>query len=181
MWPTLLLLIGLSSSVHLGEVSPGLLGQVIVQGRYGEAQTVVDTADKYDPPQTGGWRMSQSLDLRLGGVVVGGAYVYRRGGYWTKQFAWVHGGYQWQRPDATVRVLGRATVWSYLTWAYGNRPDIREVAAQIEYRRTVGRWVIAMTHGIVAYDQGGWQMGYAMTASAGCVFGVAQMPARNDT
>ena len=173
MTPLFVLLLGLSSSAGLGEVTPGVVAQILVQGAHGALCTTFDSTDKYAPPYTGGWKISQSGEGRLGpGVILGAEYLHRDGGYYAKRFAWVHAGYEWRGATQTVRLLGRATIWNDVVWGRrpgdtGSLPDLMGRAVQVEYRRQMGRWLVATTQGIVVYQQVGWHTAYYMTALAG--------------
>ena len=155
---TLLLLIGLSSSVGLGEQPPGVVGQALVYGYRWQAQTTFDTMDK----ATGaGWLAGQSVDVDLGsGLLVGAEYRYRNGGAWAKHTGWLRAGYATAWGQNVVQVIGRAAV-------VGDTTD--EGAIQVEYRRYAGRWVFTTTQGIEVYFQPDARWGYYMMASVGLV------------
>ena len=71
MLSSLLMLVGLSASVGLGE-SAGVIGRAVVYGDNWQAQTVFDCSDK----DYGGWRFQQTAEAVIGpGVIVGAEYV----------------------------------------------------------------------------------------------------------
>jgi len=156
MLSTLLLLIGLSSSVSLGEVSPGFVGRAIAHGHRWEAQALYDTADKY----TGaGWRGQIIGQGVIGsGLLLGAEYLHRNGGAWTKDTGWLRGGYARAWGHNSLQLVLRAAVIGHTE---------NEGAVQVEYRRQEGRVVIATTQGVLWYNQTAWQAGYYMTASVG--------------
>jgi len=156
MLPTLLLLLGLSSSVALGEVSPGLTAQAIAHGHQWEAQALYDTADK----STGaGWRGQIVGQGVIGsGLLLGAEYLHRNGGRWTKDTGWLRGGYARAWGQNSLQLVLRAVVMGQTD---------NQGAVQVEYRRQEGRVVIATTQGVLWYTQTAWQAGYYMTATMG--------------
>ena len=167
MLPTLLLLIGLSSSVGLGESSPGFMAQAVLQGQHRlgwEAVTSYDSADKY---AGAGWAFGQSVDAAVVdaggvGVLVGADYRYRDGGTWSKQTMWLRGGIVWTHYPHSLRAVARATAYA--------TDDTRSTALQAEYQYTAGRFVMRWTNGLMWFIQPTAKTGYYMTALAGVRF-----------
>ena len=157
MLPTILLLVGLSSSVGLGESSPGFVTQAIVQGGGLEAVTSYDTTDKY----TGaGYALGQSVDVGTGRVFVGADYRYRNGGDWSKQTVWVRAGATHICGPHGFRAVVRTTAYA--------TEDTRSTAAQVEYQFTAGRYVFRTTQGYLWFSQPSQHgRGYFMTALGG--------------
>jgi len=165
---TALLLLGLSSSVGLGEVSPGLRAEMVMQGQHRlgwEAVTSYDSADK--AASGAGWALGQSLDVAVIdaggiGILAGADYRYRDGGDWAKQTVWLRGGAIWTRHPHSVRAVCRATAYA--------TDDTRSTAAQAEYQFTAGRFVLRTTQGWLWFIQPTLQSGYFMTATTGIRF-----------
>lgn len=165
MISALLLLVGLSSSVGLGEVSPGVVTQAVIQGQHGlgwESVTSYDSADKSESGS--GWAFGQSLDIAamsMGGlgILAGADYRYRDGGDWAKQTVWLRGGAIWTRYPHSLRVLCRATAYA--------TDDTRSTAVQAEYQFTHGRFVLRTTQGYLWFIQPTHESGYYSTVTAG--------------
>jgi hypothetical protein len=158
MGPALLLLIGLSSSVNLGERAPGLVALAEWRTSATVVRAMADTTDKY----TGaGWRTAGSLDGRLWrGLEAGAEVVYRDGGPWTKATAWARVG--WRVKNLTV--TGRLRV-------AGDPPASGAVEAV--YTATRGRLAVQLQQGVLLYRQPTLQAGYYTTVTAGMRLGKA--------
>ena len=164
MLPTLLLLIGLSSSANLGERPPGFRAEAIVQGQHRLGWESVTAFDGTDKATGAGWAIGQTVDVAatdLGqvGLLVGADYRHRNGGAWSKDTIWLRGGVIRTAHGHSLRLVCKATVWA--------SDDTRSTAAELEYRARLGRWVVGTRQGVLWFIQPTAKAGYYMTATAG--------------
>ena len=158
MWPQILLLVGLTSTVNLGERSPGLAALVDVRPGPAVIRLVADTTDKTSGP---GWRGAASLDITVWrGLRVGGEVGYRDGGPWQKSTTWARLG--WQAGHFTVtgrlRVAGNPPASGAVAWAY---------------TRPFGRLALGCEQGLLIYRQPDARWGLYSTVTAGVRLGKA--------
>jgi hypothetical protein len=168
--PTILLLGGGAVANNLGE-NPGPVARLIVDGRWWEAETRWDGSSKTNVALAyrGGWIASQRVDAILGPVLIGGEYIRRNGGIWSKDSEWVRVGYARINEASSLHFVFRMPVHEAGT---PECPAMRERAVQFEGRLRIGhRWVVAEEHGLLFYRSQGAHVGYYMVLTAGVVLG----------
>ena len=155
---TVTVLAGVGMSGNLGEHNPGYQAQAIAADRHGalawESSARFDTTDKYTG---GGYALNGVFDVsvlssRDVGLVAGVEYVYRDGGPWVKQGAWLRAGIEGRRECEVIRVIARATL--------AETDDTNSRIVQVEYRRRFGRWWVLGEGGVVWYRQAGSHVGF---------------------
>jgi hypothetical protein len=161
---TLLMILGLSSSVYPGLTSPGLVAEAVVQGQHRLGWESVTTLDAAQQSRGSGWTLGQSLDMAaadLGpvGLLVGADYQHRVAADQGTDAVWLRSGFIRTRNGQTIRAVIRATAWA------SDRG--RNAAAQVEYRRNVGRLVLATTQGVMLHNQPTRSVGYYGTVTMG--------------
>src|SRR5919204_1041934 len=141
-----LLLFGIASSVHLGEVPPAPSAAIVMVARLAEARFVWDATAKSESRQ--GWLAGANLEV--GRTWQAGIdYHHRDGGLWTKDDLWVRGGYAMSH----AAIFGRQEIFSRNS--AGNAfADNRSLGAEVRLRTSTGRFfVVETTHGILWYRQ----------------------------
>ena len=149
--PALLLLIGLSSSVGLGERPPGAVVTLAWQGPAGLLRVDADST----PKTTGGWTVRTAGQVALGGgLEVGAEGIVRDGGPYRKTTLWARLG--WRR--GAIGVYWRQQVAGPAPAPYG--PLVSLTARQ-------GRMAVQVEQGWLVYAQPDRRVGYYGTASVG--------------
>ena len=149
-----MILSGLSTTQHMGEVTPSL--DILASMGRGplEVECWWSPVDKIESP---GWAAGAHADLSRGWAVGGVGYSYRHTEAWTKDAVWLRAGVQ----GRGLKLMAAQDVKSH------NRVSKLELRA----RGRVG-WLIVEPHGFVAsYKQGaGRQVGYGVGLRLGTAF-----------
>lgn len=162
-----LILVGLATSVGLGERPPGLVAAVRLQRNTQELICNLDSTPKY----TGrGWLAQAAADTTLlsgGGLAWRGGLevTLRDGGIWRKTTMRARAGLRWLTTTGSVDLRLRADLASW-----PERVDQPTTIAEIDWRTHRGRWWLEVRQGVQFWSQlgsPGAHAGYSGVALVG--------------